>query len=69
MKFDITLTVDFGEGETEEIKVKYFEYPTEEIPEEVIDNLLRKAPRRYRNILLYFWADIKVEIKKSPYLN
>ena len=57
MKFDITLTVDFGEGETEEI------------PEDVIDNLLRKAPRRYRNILLYFWADIKVEIKKSPYLN
>jgi len=57
MKFDITLTVDFGEGETEEI------------PEEVIDNLLRKAPRRYRNILLYFWADMKVEIKKSPYLN
>jgi hypothetical protein len=69
MKFDITLTVDFGEDETEEIKINNFEYPTEEIPEEVIDNLLRKAPRRYRNILLYFWADIKVEIKKSPYLN
>jgi hypothetical protein len=69
VKFDITLTVDFGEGETEEIKVKYFEYPTEEIPEEVIDTILRKSPRRYSNILLYFWADIKVEIKKYPYLN
>jgi hypothetical protein len=65
MKFDITLTVDFGEGETEEIKVKYFEYPTEEIPEEVIDNLLRKPPQS-TEIYCYTFADIKVEIKKFP---
>lgn len=54
MKFDITITVYFYEGETEEI------------PEKVIDDLIRKAPRRYRNILLYSWADMKVEIKNHP---